>query len=168
MYRHAAGAGLLLALACVRCDAGVLGAGPATPRPLAPDLALTIQARGMLLRDPELAPLNVGVRVRNGIATLWGPVPSAETAFKAEICLRGLVELLEVRNELHVTGEPTAPPGDAPRAFLLPEVPPALPALPQGVIPPPPPVRAIAEPFQPQPVTDDVDLPPLRLPQPKQ
>ena len=168
MFRRAAGAGLSLALAFVPCQAGVITVGPANARPIAPDLALTIEARGILLRDPELATLNIGVRVRNRIATLWGPVPSAEMAFKAEIYLRGLVELLEVRNELHVTGEALVGPDRlrTPPIAHLPEVPPALPALPAGVIPPPPPVRTVPAPFQP-PAIDEVELPPLRLPQAK-
>src|SRR5450755_115852 len=163
MFRRAAGAGLLLALGCVPCAAGVVAVATPPSPAVARDLALTIQARGLLLRDRELAALNVGVRVRNRVAVLWGPVPSAEMAFKAEVYLRGLVELIEVRNELHVTGEPLPVLGGlpSPPAFHLPELPPTLPALPPGVIPPPP-LPAIAAPVQPPalPTPDEVELPP--------
>src|SRR5947207_6099690 len=70
------------------------GLAPAGTIRLAPDptqdLGHTIQARRLLLEDPDLAPLNLGVRVRNRVATLWGPVPSADLALKAELRLRAL------------------------------------------------------------------------------
>jgi BON domain len=171
MFRafRAAGVGLFLGLGAP-CDAG--GILPVTPpdRPAAArDLGLTIHARRLLLLDPELAGLNLGVRVRNRVAILWGPVPSAELAFKAEVCLRGLVELREVHNELFVTGEdlPAGTPGlPSPPLFLPPETPPALPMLPPGDVPPPPPRQARPVPAAqpPPPVESDVEMPPVRLP----
>lgn len=84
------------------CDselrAGPLRLDDATSR----DVRQTIQARKMLIEEPDLATLNIGVTVRNRVAILWGPVPSAESAFRAELCLRTMIGLVEVRNELFV------------------------------------------------------------------
>jgi hypothetical protein len=76
------------------------------------DILFTIQARKLLMDDPDLAALNIGVMVRNRVATLWGPVPSVEAIFRAELCLRTMVEVMELRNDLFVTEplEPIRPP----------------------------------------------------------
>ena len=123
------------------------------------DVLHTLQARRLLVDDPELAALNLGVRVRNRVATLWGPVPSAELSFKAEIRLRALVELVEVRNELFVTGEsvptPDGPLQTPPLPLFLPEqLPPAL---------PPPGLRTVNRP-PPSAMPAELELPPLTLP----
>ena len=60
------------------------------------DLRQTTQARTLLLQDPALAEYNIGVIVQDRVAILWGPVPSAEVAFRAELCLRAMLELTEV------------------------------------------------------------------------
>jgi hypothetical protein len=162
---------IFVALASVPCRAGL------TPLPSPPnaaaaerDMAHTIQVRRLLLLDPELAPLNLGVRVRNRVATLWGPVPTAELGFKAEARLRTLLELIEVRNELIVIdNDPLLQgPGLAPPAgFLPPEPAPGLPGLPAYEAPPPLP-RPVAAPLPPVPASpDELELPLLRLPQPK-
>src|SRR5437762_2073213 len=82
------------ALVAIACGAGVITApnapGSARSEVVMRDLYLTIQARRALLRDKELGGLNVGVQVRNRVAILWGPVPTVELAFKAEVCLREL------------------------------------------------------------------------------
>src|SRR5260370_9345886 len=97
------------------CGAGVITVAPTSQNAQAArDLEHTIQARQALLRDPELAALNLGVRVRNRVAVLWGPVPSVEMGFKAEICMRGLIEFREVRNQLSVNDEDT-PPANPPQ-----------------------------------------------------
>lgn len=183
MFRHlvrrmsrVAAAGLCMGLACIAGGAGVIAVPPAPQPPgaeaAARDLKLTIQARRALLQDPELASLNVGVRVRNRVAVLWGPVPSVESGFKAEVCVRTLIELVEVQNHLFVnevtalTANPTLP---SPATLLPSAVPPALPGLPFEKLPslpqssgPPPPV---SEP--PSAVEEEIELPPMRLPQPK-
>src|SRR3954470_14031744 len=46
----------------------------ALPPSVLRDVGLTVRARQALRRDKELAPLNLGVKVREGVATLWGPV----------------------------------------------------------------------------------------------
>src|SRR5437870_6966676 len=67
------------------------------------DMRQTMQARKLLFSDPDLAALNIGVVVIDRVATLWGPVPSAEVAFRAELCVRTMIELAEVRNQLFVS-----------------------------------------------------------------
>lgn len=67
------------------------------------DLRHTMQARQLLADEPELAGLNIGVSVHNRVATLWGPVPSAEVAFRAELVVKTMFELTAVRNELFVS-----------------------------------------------------------------
>src|SRR4051794_9384180 len=104
---HWATAFLVIGVVCLSSGAGVIAVKPpptaAETAAAEFDLVLTLRARRALALDPELAPLNLGVRIRNHVATLLGPVPTAELSFKAEVCLRGLVELFEVRNELWVT-----------------------------------------------------------------
>jgi hypothetical protein len=101
-----------------------LRAADSQDSPAARDMRHTVAARAALLRDKELGPLNLGVRVHDRVAVLWGPVPSAELAERAVRVLRQVPDLLEVRNELIIQApEPTRPQ-------LLPEsVPPALPAI---------------------------------------
>jgi hypothetical protein len=67
------------------------------------DVQQTIQARRLLAADADLQEHNLGVIVRDRVATLWGPAPSAEVAFRAELCLRTMIELVEIRNELFVS-----------------------------------------------------------------
>lgn len=69
------------------------------------DLIQTVQARKELAEDPALASLNLGVEVKGGIATLWGPVPNVELAFRAEARLKVLFELIDVRNLLEIAPE---------------------------------------------------------------
>jgi BON domain len=73
------------------------------------DWKLTLLARQALQSDRELAPHNLGVSVQDGVATLWGPMPSAPLARRAENRLRNLPDLLEVRNEFHVDPTQAAP-----------------------------------------------------------
>ncbi len=99
------------------------------------DLRQTMDARKLLAEEPELEAINIGVTVRNRVATLWGPVPSAEVAFRAELVLRSMFELTAVRNELFVSElvEPMRKPlriESPPRG--VPELaPPKLPPLPR-------------------------------------
>jgi hypothetical protein len=157
------------------CRADVVAIGPTPSAPTTAiaerDLLLTMEARRLLGLDPQLATLNLGVSIRNRIATLWGPVPSAELGFKAELHLRRLVELSEIRNELIVTGEgPTAWGGTSvPPAFLPPPGSPGLPAVPSGDAPPalPPPLAPAPSRVTPRPVIEGPELPALRLPKGK-
>jgi hypothetical protein len=95
------------------------------------DARQTMQARQLMLDDPELARINIGVIVTDRVAVLWGPVPSAEVAFKAELCVRTMIELVEVRSELFVSEllQPIRAPLkiDIPPLFLPEHLPPKLP-----------------------------------------
>jgi hypothetical protein len=161
---HAAIAILVLVLISMPCSAGVISApvDQASER----DVMLTIVARRALMLDAELGRLNIGVRVRNRVATLWGPVPSAELALKAEQRLHGLLDLLTVRSELIVVPVSALAVAAQSSGSLPPAPPPALPPLPRDLpapppLPPPPMIGA------PTPVIDELDLPPRRLPQAK-
>jgi hypothetical protein len=85
------------------------------------DLRHTVNARRALLRDPALGPLNLGVKVRDRVAVLWGPVPSQEVRRRALQVLRTVPDLLDVRDESHLD----APDDLAPE--FLPEFAPAAP-----------------------------------------
>ena len=91
------------------------------------DVQQTIQARLRLLDEPELADMNIGVMVQSRVVILWGPVPSAEVAFRAELCLRGMFDIVEIRNELFVREqlEPVpVPPQRDNKPVILPPPPP--------------------------------------------
>ncbi len=97
-------------MAALRCLLAilVLAACVAPGRAAPPEAALadlwqTIQAHQYLQEDEVLASLNLGLKVRGRVATLWGPVPSLELALRAERRLRTMIELIDVRNELVVT-----------------------------------------------------------------
>jgi osmotically-inducible protein OsmY len=67
------------------------------------DARLTLRARQALQQDPGLAALPlVGVSVRANAATLWGSVPAAELARRAETIVRQVPGIFEVRNDLRV------------------------------------------------------------------
>jgi hypothetical protein len=85
------------------------------------DLRHTILARQAMLRDGPLAPHNVGVKVHNRIAILWGPVPSLQVRDRALLVLRGLPDLLEVRDETHVEEPETAGPEFLPEVLPRPD-----------------------------------------------
>jgi hypothetical protein len=91
-----------------------LTAGGAAPPALPPaarsrgrDLELTVHARRALQVDARLGPLHLGVRVRDGVATLWGPVPTAEDVRRAVKVLEVVPGLAAVRSELRLEkGQP--------------------------------------------------------------
>jgi osmotically-inducible protein OsmY len=100
------------------------------------DVRQTMEARKLLADEPELEAFNIGVSVHNRVATLWGPVPSIEVAFRAELVLRTMFELTAVHNELFVSElvEPMKKKPlriDNPPRRLPDVVPPKLPALPR-------------------------------------
>jgi hypothetical protein len=66
------------------------------------DVRLTTEARQSLNADENLASLNLGVMVKAGIATLFGPIPSEELSRRAEARVRVVTGMQNVRNELHV------------------------------------------------------------------
>jgi hypothetical protein len=99
----------------------------APPDALLQDVLHTIQARQALLEDETLARLNIGVKVQGRVAILWGPAPSADAALRAEAKLRGLIELIDVRNELVITSDDPRVPAAEPPPFVPAPPPPALP-----------------------------------------
>lgn len=80
----------------------------------------TLEARDVLCADAELRPLNLGVTVRDHIAVLWGPVPSRDLSLRAEIRLRSMLPLANVRNELVVSENRFSAYGDGPVPRFLP------------------------------------------------
>lgn len=68
------------------------------------DMQVTIYARKALSEDAALARLNLGVNVRDGIATVWGPVPSNDLSRKAVQKLEGVKGVLQVRSDLYLLG----------------------------------------------------------------
>lgn len=108
--------GWRLGMAAVTWVLLTAGAGSGVEDAAKADLRFTIRARTALQEDPLLAPLNLGVRVDGRVATLWGPVPSAELARRAVVRLQRLPELSAVRDELfldpwadHVLDRPRVP-----------------------------------------------------------
>ena len=69
------------------------------------DVYLTMQARALFSGDELLGRLNLGIIVKNRVGVLWGPVPTAGLSLRAEILLRSMLELTEVRNEMFVEGD---------------------------------------------------------------
>src|SRR5262245_41730962 len=67
------------------------------------DCQLALFARDKLLADEVLGPLNLGVTVRAGVATLWGTVPSPALAHRAQERIRGVPGLAQVRNDLRIS-----------------------------------------------------------------
>ena len=111
------------------------GAGPRDDR--IADLFQTVQACKQLQADEVLAPLNIGVKVRGRIAILWGPVPTAELALRAEQRLRQIIELIDVRNELIIMPDDLrdVPVPAGPTPLFLPEkAPPPLPERPRPFV----------------------------------
>ena len=71
------------------------------------DLELTVSARRALQQDPSLGPLHVGVLVVDGVATVWGPVPTAADVRRAVKALEAVPGIATVRSELRLEkGQP--------------------------------------------------------------
>lgn len=114
----------LALLACVSNFAAADDYAPKFPTPIPPaphrpnpiahflvDVNQTIQVRKLLQDDETLKPYNLGVRVENRVAILWGPVPSPEVARRAEQRIRRMIEIAKVRDETVVmVGEPQRSP----------------------------------------------------------
>lgn len=86
---------------------------PAAAEPIPPDTLLAVQVRRAFQDDQPLSSLNIGVRVRQRIVTLWGSVPSAALARKVEQRARNVPGVREVRSELSVM-PPLGEEGPAP------------------------------------------------------
>jgi osmotically-inducible protein OsmY len=90
----------------LRCGVGILllaavgraGAQETSAR----DLARELQVLHALHRDPQLKPLNIGVKVHDRVAVLWGPVPTRALAERAVLVVKKLPEIGVVDNQLMV------------------------------------------------------------------
>lgn len=92
-----------LALPFTAVAVALLGAAPGAADDAAlRDCRLAVRARQALFQDDALAPLNLGVSVRAGVAVVWGKVPSAGLGRRAEDKIRKIPGIVAVRNELHV------------------------------------------------------------------
>jgi hypothetical protein len=67
------------------------------------DLETQIRARQVLAADEELAPFNLGVSVRNGVAVVWGPVSSPEMKTRAVKAIENVRGIYKVQSEMYVT-----------------------------------------------------------------
>jgi osmotically-inducible protein OsmY len=67
------------------------------------DLQLMVHARKALREQDSLARLTIGIRVRDGIATVWGSVPAADLIPKAVKQVESVQGILGVRSELIVS-----------------------------------------------------------------
>ena len=74
------------------------------------DVIQTLQARKVLDEDTHLGPLHLGLKMRGGVATLWGPVPSLDLSRRAVQKLRALVYVSDIRNHLAVQADDYLPP----------------------------------------------------------
>ncbi len=96
-FRHA----FLLSVIALTSSVAPVFAGQGRPKgDLSRDVRQTMQARKLLANDPELSAWNIGVVVTDRVAVLWGPAPSADIALRAEMCLKAMLDLVEVRNEM--------------------------------------------------------------------
>ncbi len=109
---------LLLLAPCSRAGES----SPSQPDVRMGDLRLTVFVRRTLFEDPELARYNLGVSVRQGVATVWGPVPTEALARRARERLRQVLGIVEVRSELYpgtVEDSPGKQPSGVEPGFLL-------------------------------------------------
>jgi hypothetical protein len=83
-----------------------------------PDWVISLNARRALWNDPVLSEMNLGVRVRDGEAFVWGPVPTEDMAAEAMARIRLVAGVRSVVSELYVL-----PADDLLRRKLLPNRP---------------------------------------------
>ena len=66
------------------------------------DWILNNQARRAILKDDQLAPHNIGVTVKDKIATIWGSIPAPEIAKRAEATLLKIHGIATVMNDCRI------------------------------------------------------------------
>ncbi len=85
------------------------------------DIQLTVHARQALADDPVLGPANLGVRVQENVAVLWGPAPTEEARRRAVELVKKVKGVFEVRDaDVYVA----APPPPVPVPIRTPPPPP--------------------------------------------
>jgi osmotically-inducible protein OsmY len=70
------------------------------------DWDLEVRVRQTLRDVKDFAPYRLGVTIQNGIAKVWGNVPSQELSESIVKTVRKVKGIQEVRNELKVVGQP--------------------------------------------------------------
>ena len=65
------------------------------------DLAASVRARRSLKDDPALAGLNLGISVEDGVASVWGPVPSDAVGRRAVVLLESVRGIRAVRSNFY-------------------------------------------------------------------
>jgi osmotically-inducible protein OsmY len=85
------------------------------------DAQITFKARAALRDADGLTFLNLGVRLRHGVAILWGSVPSSELAQRAVETVRRVPGVTAVKNELAVVPPDGFSPEVLPSISLAPE-----------------------------------------------
>jgi hypothetical protein len=107
------GATAVLAAAVWCASAGPQRAAEPAPPPPAKkltfrDIQLTVHARKALAEDPVLGPTNLGVRVQDNVAVLWGPVPSEAVKRRAAELVKKVKGVYEARDGDVYVATPTA------------------------------------------------------------
>jgi osmotically-inducible protein OsmY len=87
------------------------------------DRMLTFQIRRHLDQDDKLKSFNIGVRVREGVVTLIGRLPTSELRLHAEQRVQAMPGVQSVHDELLVGREPEQPTLQIPLAVSLPTPP---------------------------------------------
>jgi hypothetical protein len=81
------------------------------------DIQLTVHARKALADDAAVGPGNLGVRVQNNVAVLWGPISSEELKKRAVEIVKKVKGVFEVRDaDVYIA----APPPEVETAALPP------------------------------------------------
>ena len=114
--RIALGAIAVLTAAILGASAGLQRAAEPTPtdKKLSfRDIQLSVNARKALAEDPDLGPANLGVRVQDNVAVLWGPAPSEDLKRRAVEIVKKVKGVYEVRDaEVYIAA--AAPVVEAP------------------------------------------------------
>lgn len=85
------------------------------------DLRVAIRARSALAADEQLGPLNLGVRIKDGTAIVWGPIPSRDCSDRVRAALLRVPGVFKVQSELYVSL-----PLPEPEGMPLPDIKPAI------------------------------------------
>jgi osmotically-inducible protein OsmY len=113
--RHTIWAAALVTGALLLAASAEAVPSPDAPQTKVGDAALRLRIRDALADDPVLGKFNLGVRIRDGVVTLHGPVPSFDVALHAIALVKKQPGVSEVRNELY------SPAVDEPLARALPK-----------------------------------------------
>jgi osmotically-inducible protein OsmY len=107
----------LLAPATTLANETAPDVAPALPSsaPTTRDMQIVLRIRRALRQDEVFGTHNVGVVVRDGVATLWGPLPSGDEIRRALTAVGDVRGVQSVRSELYVAKDPLPP------VFVLPE-----------------------------------------------